>query len=557
MIEAAKKILPIGDDDFRNIREEDKYYIDKTLLIQDFIKYNNKVALVTRPRRFGKTLNMTMLRDFFDITQDSKKIFAGLNIMSTQYANRINSTPVIYLSLKNCTGKTVEHLETSFAEEIFREYQKHDKHLANANKKDLAYLRFFQMLEIFKVDDAFIDRTKHIQNNITFLENSLSYLITALHTHYNIRPIVLIDEYDNPIIEAHLKNFREEFTSFLSTFLTTALKGNPNVAQALLTGIQRVAKESIFSKLNNISVYSILSEKYASYFGLTSEETAVLLEYYELELNEDVKAYYDGYHFSGVEMYNPWSILSYAGEQKLKNYWIKTSTNALVHQSIESADHEFYEDFERLIKIEEAEVKVNLEASFTELPQTETLWGLLINAGYLTVIHEDFEFEMLTIRIPNKEIASEFKKIVAGYTKLSSKRLQKMLMALTRGHMQEFLNIYEKLVLESTSYHDAKENAYHMLMLGMVMHLREIYEITSNIESGTGRSDIKLKSKSPSRPHIILEFKQGKDVDKLKHEALKQIDDKQYYVGLTGDVLCVGIAHDKKRCELVHEMIAL
>jgi len=557
MVEKNRKVLPLGEDDFRTVIEEGYYYIDKTLMIKEFLDYKNKVALITRPRRFGKTLNMTMLRDFLDITQDSRKIFEGLAIMDTEYAERINSTPVVYLSLKNCIGKTALDLETSFAEEVYREYKKYGKHLADVDKKDSDYSRFFKMLKILEYECEDEDKNEHIQKNLTFLQSSLSYLVEALHIFYGIRPIVLIDEYDNPIIEAHQQGFRKEFTGFYSTFLTIALKGNVHVAQALLTGIQRVAKESIFSKLNNIVVYSVLSERYATYFGLTEAETRMLLEDYGLELNDDVKAHYDGYQFSGIEMYNPWSILSYADEKKMKNYWLKTSTNALVHESVAAANREFYEDFERLIKNGEVEVRVNLEASFTELPETETLWGLFINAGYLTVIHEDFEFDLLTVKIPNKEINGEFQKIVGKYTGLSSQSLINMLVALTRGNMEEFFKIYQNLVLESTSYHDAKENAYHMLMLGMVMHLRELYEITSNIESGHGRSDIIMRSKEAKRPHIVLEFKQGEDVDKLKHVALKQIEENKYYAGLTGDVLCVGIAHDKKKCELVHKMINL
>ena len=557
MITENKKVLPIGEDDFRDIRERNKYYIDKTLLIQDFIQYDNKVALITRPRRFGKTLNMTMLRDFFDITQDSKKIFENLKIMATPYADRINSTPVIYLSLKNCVGKTAEDLEASFAEEVWREYKKYGKHLATVDKQDLDYSRFFKVLAILEDEKESENWTLHIQNNLTFLQNSLAYLIEALYIYYNVKPIVLIDEYDNPIIEAHQKGFRSEFTSFFSTFLTTALKGNPQVAQALLTGIQRVAKESIFSKLNNVVVYNVLEEQYAPYFGLTNDETAKLLAYRGLELNDRVRQYYDGYSFAGFEMYNPWSILNYAGQKKLKNYWIKTSTNTLIKESVLTAKFDFHRAFEKLIKTEKVRIGMNLEASFAELPRTDTLWGLLVNAGYLTVIDEDYELNRFTVRIPNKEIVTEFKEIVSAYTKLSSQILLDMLVALMESDMDEFLSVYQELVLESTSYHDAKENAYHMLMLGMVMQLRDLYEITSNIESGVGRSDIKLKSKSTNRPHIILEFKQGKDTSKLKHEALKQINENKYYAGLTGDVLCVGIAHHKKECELVHEMITL
>ena len=561
-----KKILPIGEDDFRLIRESKKpsYYVDKTLMIKDFLDYQNRVSLITRPRRFGKTLNMTMLRDFFDVEQESRGIFEGLAIMETEYAELINTVPVISLSLKGCSGKSVGKIEASIAEEVYKEYKKHAKYLSSVDKTDDTYLRFFQTLEMFRNmpvkkvknedNDALVD---HIQNNLVYLENSLAYLMEALYIFYKIRPIVLIDEYDDPIIEAHKGNFRTEFTSFYATFLTKTLKGNNQLGQALLTGIQRVAKESIFSKINNIMVYNVLDEQYATYFGLTELETSELLAYYDLKLTDEVKSYYDGYIFSGVDIYNPWSILSYALKKKLQSYWLYTSTNFFIHEVVEMADYEFYDDFENLIKDGQVTARINLAASFAELPETETLWGLFVNAGYLTVTDEDYEYDLLTVKIPNKEITKEFKKIVSGYTKLTNKRLQDMLIALTRGKMDEFLSVYQKLVLESTSYHDAKENAYHMLMLGMVMHLRELYDITSNIEAGHGRSDLIMKSKDAKRSHIIIEFKQGEDVEKLKHEALAQIEEKKYYAGLTGNVLCVGVAHDKKRCELVHTLITV
>jgi len=554
-----EKVLPVGKDDFREIRESkiDYYYVDKTLMIQDFIRFGSEVTLITRPRRFGKTLNMTMLRDFFDITGDSRQIFEGLEIMNTAYATEINSIPVVSLSLKECTGKTVEDLESSLAEEVFKEYKKYGKILANVDKEDTSYSRFFKVFEVLKSDLKDEKRNQHIQDNLMYVERSLVYLTEALHTFYGVRPIVLIDEYDNPIIEAHQRGFRSDFTSFYGTFLTATLKGNPHLHQAMLTGIQRVAKESIFSKLNHLAVYTVLDEKYANCFGLTTDETSVLLNYYDLELNDAVKARYDGYVFGGIEIYNPWSILGYANEKVLKNYWLKTSTNALVKESVLAANNSFHRAFEKLIELGEVEVTLNLEASFAELPRTDTLWGLFVNAGYLTVTDVDYELNTFVVRIPNREIKTEFQEIVSAYTKLSSQLLKDMLLALTRGQMEEFMAIYEKLVLESTSYYDAKENAYHMLMLGMVMNLRELYDITSNIESGHGRSDLIMESKDVKRPHIVIEFKQGEDLEKLKYAALAQIKEQEYYAGLNGDVLCVGIAHHKKRCQLVHEQITM
>ena len=547
MVVQNKKILPIGKDDFRKIRESELeyYYVDKTMMIQDFVAFGGEVTLITRPRRFGKTLNMTMLRDFFDIIQDSQAIFDGLAIMETEYAKKINSTPVISLSLKGCTGDSVAALIDAVGKEVRKEYRRYAEILTNVDKADYAYRGYFNVQTNLESERTDANELKY----------SLEYLLQALYTFYGVKPILLIDEYDNPIIESHQQGFREEFTSFYGSFLTMALKGNPHLGQALLTGIQRVAKESIFSKLNNIIVYNVLDERYASYFGLTTSETSELLAHYDLELTEDVKRRYDGYLFGGIEMYNPWSVLCYAERKILKNYWLKTSTNALIKESVLAADVNFYRSFEELIKSGEVEVTLNLEASFTELPHAETLWGLLVNAGYLTITNEDYEFEQFVVRIPNEEIKTEFKRIVGAYTNLSSQLLKDMLLALMRGQIEEFLKIYQQIVLESTSYHDSKENAYHMLLLGMMMNLREMYNIKSNLESGHGRSDIIMESYDAKRPHIIIEFKQGEDVEKLKHEALKQIHENKYYAELKGEVLLIGLAHDIKKCQLVHEMI--
>jgi len=260
----------------------------------------------------------------------------------------------------------------------------------------------------------------------------------------------------------------------------------------MLTGIQRVAKESIFSKLNNAVVYIVLSEKYASYFGLTRVETRTLLEHYDLELDEDVTNFYDGYLFGGIEMYNPWSILNYADEKLLRIYWVNVSTNQLIHQSIASTSYDFYQAFEKLIINEKVTTRVNLDAAFVELEETETLWGLFVNAGYLTVTDVNYRLGRMTLKIPNEEIHSEFIKLVSTYTKISINGLTDLLVSLMDGEMDEFLKIYQRLVLESTSYYDNKENAYkvnlsaaqregalgyHMLFLGMVMNLQELYTL--------------------------------------------------------------------------------
>ena len=456
---SKKKVLPIGKSDFRKIREskQENYYVDKTLLIRDFIEEEKEVTLVTRPRRFGKTLNMTMLREFFDVTGASQGIFEGLDIMNTEYVSQMNTRPAVFLTLKGCAGKTVEALEEAVAEELYRECKKYGKYLSGVDKTDENYSRFFELLEILEVTPKEKIREVHIQENLGLIQNGLAYLLEALYTFYETRPILLIDEYDNPIIEAHNGGFRESFTTFYSSFLTKALKDNPHLGQAFLTGIQHVAKESIFSKLNNAVVYTVLSEKHAPYFGLTTAETKTLLEHYDCELNEDVTNFYDGYLFGGIEMYNPWSILNYADEKLLKNYWVNVSTNQLIHQSIKGTSYDFYQAFEKLIINEKVTTRVNLDASFVELEETETLWGLFVNAGYLTVTDVNYRLGRMTLKIPNEEIHSEFVKLVSTYTKVSINGLTDLLVSLMDGEMDEFLKIYQRLVLYSTSYYDNKK----------------------------------------------------------------------------------------------------
>ena len=328
-------------------------------------------------------------------------------------------------------------------------------------------------------------------------------------------------------------------------------------------------KESIFSKLNNITVYTVKSKKYATYFGLTETEVKKAFEDNGITFDDDIKSYYDGYLMDGMGIYNPWSIISYLDEKVLKPYWVNTSTNGLIKEAIPNADDEFKENFEELILAGEIEVSMDLEASFVELESSETLWGLLVNSGYLTVL-EEIGFEEYILKIPNQEVKKEFRKLVANHIGLNNNRLNQMFNALINRNMKRFLKMYQKLVYDYVSSHDIShrqknedsakhfENSYHMLFLGMAISVSGMYEITSNLESGHGRGDITMKSlQLHLRPHIVIEFKEGENVDKLKQEALDQIFEKKYYAKLSGKVLCVGLAHSMKECELVYQEIVV
>ena len=566
----AQLTLSVGKDNFRKLRENGDYYIDKTLMIKDFLTYKNEVALITRPRRFGKTLNMTMLREFFDITKDSRAIFEGLAIMETEYADQLNSKPVIYLTFKNCSGANIDDLKDSMAHQMLKEYIRFFKEFrGKVDEDDIDYFAFYQT---FKALKKVLDERPQGEKEISLVDTgifrrSLTTLIEVVNTFYEHPPILLIDEYDQPLINAHIKNFRETFSEDIyADFLGEALKGNEDLGQNLLTGIQRIAKESIFSKLNNFIVYSVTSEKYASYFGLTESETIGALKDYGFEHSEEIRNYYDGYRFGGIEIYNPWSILSFIDTKELKPHWLHTSTNKLIRELIASAESDFKEEFEELIKDGVVDAYVNLSAAFIELETPETLWGLLVNSGYLTITH-DLGWGEYSLRIPNQEVKEEFRSIVAIYAGLGENRVRQLFSALMKQNMDRFLKIYQKMVYDSVSYYDVKpdddekspsENSYHMLFLGMSMSMSGMYKSISNRESGDGRSDIIMESLQPNlRPHIVIEFKQGDNLEMLKHEALDQIFEKKYYAQLVGHVLCIGIAHKKKSCELVYKEIVV
>ncbi|MCL1950730.1 MAG: ATP-binding protein [Turicibacter sp.] len=553
--------LPIGTDDFRKLREvKSHYYVDKTLLIQEILNHRMEGLLFTRPRRFGKTLNMTMIRDYFDLHQDSKSIFEGLAILETQYAKQLNSRPVLYFSFKNCESATANGMLWKLMREIHKEYARYARMYAKTlTCPEHSFIGFIRIhsyfLSLLSVPADYEGNLPSI--NVETMMESLSELIQTVHLLTGIKPMVLIDEYDQPLLSAHKAGYRESFSPIYAGFLTEGLKGNVHLQQSILTGIQRVAKESIFSKLNNIVAYTVSDERYGEFFGLTEDETNKALIAFGMVLTEEVKTYYDGYRFGRFEIYNPWSVLNYIDKLKLEPYWVHTSTNALIHEAIKKADSEFFESFEELIAKSEAVVSVDLQASFIELESSATLWGLLVNSGYLTIIGE-YGASLKLLKIPNEESRTEFRKIVAAYTKINEQSLDTLFASLARNDMDRFLKLYKKIVNQCTSYYDAKENAYHMLFLGMSMAVSSLYDIKSNIESGDGRPDILMVSKQPAlRPHMVIEFKQSEDLESAKTEALDQIIKKNYFVNLTGEVLCLGIAHHKKACDLSSRLLRM
>ncbi|PJJ29192.1 AAA family ATPase [Lacrimispora celerecrescens] len=543
----VKRILPIGNDDFRKLRENGSYYVDKTLMIKDFIEMKDEVALIARPRRFGKTLNMTMLKEFFDIETESRDIFDGLAIMDTEYADQINSRPVIYFTFKNSKGTSVEELTAQLKLAMQEQYGYYEEKFRDKlNKNSFSAKKFYESYDLL-MDQ----KSTHI-----YLSSVLLDLTRVVYDFYHIRPILLIDEYDQPIMSSYEYGYHDQLGPFFANLYGSAMKGNSALGQALITGVQRVAKESIFSQFNNARVYTVMHKQYASYFGLTAPETEKLLTDYDLVLDENVQIKYYGYRFGGIEIYNPWSVLNYADIGSLDNYWINTSSNFLVKQALRTADKRFWDDFDKLASGKEISVWLTLETSYIERDSNYSLWGLLVNSGYLTALKR-IDSNTAVVKIPNDEVMSEFQVLIAEISGVDGLDLQQMLSCLINKDMKRFFELYQDIVISCTSYMDAKENAYHMLFLGMCIALRGAYKVTSNIEAGYGRSDITLEALMNARSHVIIEFKQGEDLERLKEEALEQIIENQYYTGLKGEVICIGLAHDKKRCSMVHKTLQI
>lgn len=537
--------IPIGVDSFRSLRERGYYYVDKTRLITEFLQSQLPVTLITRPRRFGKTLCMDMVKVFFDIGTNSRSLFEGLEVMEGQYAREINSRPVLSFTFKDCKDAwplLIRQIKTALEPEFERYGSIIYGDLSPSQKQNFDEIQS----SLAAKSDAGWEP----------LWNAIAFLSKAVSEHYKKPVIILIDEYDTPISTAYSNGCYEQLHSFFSSLYGTALKGNPHMDMALMTGIQRVAKENIFSGLNNLLVCTAESGAYADCFGFTEEETRELLCRYGMELSKPVRDMYDGYRFGGKELYNPWSILNYVKSGRLAPYWVNTSSNELIHERLEQASVSFKQKFNELILNGVIATTVDLQTGTYDGGGDAALWGLFVNAGYLTFTDEsDDPTTLRRLRIPNGEVRDEFKEIVARHVGIQRSRLDELFDALVnRRDPKTFSATYKEIVKTITSYHDARENAYHML-LGMCVYLEGRYEIRSNRERGLGRSDILLKATRPSDWNIIVEFKQGTDLPVLAHAALEQISEKQYFTDLTGPVLLLGIAHSGKECELEYRLL--
>lgn len=539
-----RKAIPLGVVDYETLKNQNYFFIDKSMMIYDFLMRKSTVTLITRPRRFGKTINISMMSSFFDITKDSKEIFKDTKIVETEYISEMNQYPTIFISFANAKND-----KWNVVKEIKLQLRKEYDRYAHVFEQKMTV---FEQNEYESLVQGLMTKNDGILDNII---DALSFLMERLEKYYHKKVMVFIDEYDTPFIEAHVGGYYEELRGGLSSLLHNALKTSTSLHYAMMTGIQRVAKENIFSDLNNLVVCTVKDPEYSQYFGFTEEETKQTLEYYDLSLNDEVKSMYDGYHFGEHDIYNPWSILNYASRKVLEPYWVNTSSNTMIKKAISSSDEAFERGYEELIRNGKLETTVKMDTSFFEVNNTENLWGLLVNAGYLT-LHKTISIQdsLYIIKIPNQEVQLEFRKLTAYHLKATETDLTVLFNSLKRCKKEDFEDRYRKILLTLPSYHDLKnENSYHMMLLGMCAWLSNEYEVISNREVGKGRCDIILKSKK-NQISYILEFKytndSSVDLKQLAKSAIDQINSRRYDSELSGTVIRIGLAHYQKNVEI-------
>ena len=539
-----RKAIPLGVVDYETLKNQNYFFIDKSMMIYDFLMRKSTVTLITRPRRFGKTINMSMMSSFFDITKDSKEIFKDTKIVETEYISEMNQYPTIFISFANAKND-----KWNVVKEIKLQLRKEYDRYAHVFEQKMTV---FEQNEYESLVQGLMTKNDGLLDNII---DALSFLMERLEKYYHKKVMVFIDEYDTPFIEAHVGGYYEELRGGLSSLLHNALKTSTSLHYAMMTGIQRVGKENIFSDLNNLVVCTVKDPEYSQYFGFTEEETKQTLEYYDLSLNDEVKSMYDGYHFGEHDIYNPWSILNYASRKVLEPYWVNTSSNTMIKKAISYSDEAFERGYEELIRNGELETTVKMDTSFFEVNNTENLWGLLVNAGYLT-LHKTISIQdsLYIIKIPNQEVQLEFRKLTAYHLKATETDLTVLFNSLKRCKKEDFEDRYRKILLTLPYYHDLKdENSYHMMLLGMCAWLSSEYEVISNREVGKGRCDIILKSKK-NQISYILEFKytndSSVDLKQLAKSAIDQINSRRYDSELSGTVIRIGLAQYQKNVEI-------
>lgn len=548
-----KKKLPIGISNFKEIIEDEYYYFDKTEFIGNLFEEVSKIKLFTRPRRFGKTLNMSMIKYFFDIENknENKKLFENLKISENEYFEKQGTAPVISISFRNYDesswGNGFEMIKNTISD-LYDEFEFVKENLS-ARKKE-------------KYDSILFNRATEATWKLSLLD-----LTKYLYEYYGKKVVVLIDEYDQPIIDSYVKGYYQEAISFFKTFYGVVLKDNNYLEMGIMTGILRVAKENIFSGLNNLRVHTILDNRFTEYFGITESEVEKALKDFNLEFElQDVQKWYNGYLFGDIKVYNPWSIINFLNDEKLKPYWVNTSGNELIKLYLKKLKNEIFDDFSKLLNREEIYKRINENMTFSNLESnySKNIWNLFFHSGYLTLAKKIEDDGMCYLKIPNEEILKMFSEMFIEIYFEDYEKFLYMSNALREGNISEFEKHLKEVLLENVGIFDVsgiyREQFYHGLMLGIILTLKNEYEITSNNFSGKGRYDLLLKPKNleKRKEGIILELKvvnamenlsEDKIFEKLENEcdiALQQIEDKEYDSVLKNagveNILKIGIA---------------
>ena len=523
--------IGIGQSDFRALRIRKNYYIDKTMYIKDVIDNEASVLLVTRPRRFGKTLNMSMLKYYFDCTKkDSKELFEGLKIMEQdeKYTSKLGYYPCIYITLKDVNEDTYEKMILNMKTAMLNTYKEH-MYLLDSDK-------------IYPFEKEKINDILYFREDEVTLKNSIKDLSEYLSRYYDKPVMLFLDEYDVPLQSAYVNKYYEQGITFFKTFYGTTFKDNPYLEKTVLTGVSRVAKESIFSGANNFKVYTVLDDEFSDDFGITEKEMDKVIEDFEVQdEKEEIKKWYDGYTIGNTKgIYNPWSILNYLTDRKLMPYWVNTSSNDLIKIILKNSVT-VKEKIEQLLRDEEIEVPINLDTVIVGIEQNEeNIWGLLLGTGYLKVTEVvDLATGIYKVKIPNYEIKILFQSIIRDWfnDKVIGNNLNTILKDLVTLKLDEFEKKFKVLVTQMFSYMDVGENTaenfYHAFVLGMLVGLKDSYYVKSNRESGYGRYDIMLEPKDKNGNSFIMEFKvleneEEKTIEETIENAKKQIEERKY-----------------------------
>lgn len=548
------KLLPIGIDDFSYLRREGYYYVDKSLIIKEILDRKSEVILFTRPRRFGKTLNISMLQSFFEINgHETAELFRGLKIMDagSKYLQHMGKYPVIALSLKSMKQLNYENAFYCLKEEISGEYKRHGEVLEGltyTSEKE----KFLRMIEMTAAPEEYL--------------TAIKFLSECMCRYYGEKVMILIDEYDVPLENAYFAGFYPQMSALIRSLLESALKTNANLAFAVLTGCLRITKESIFTGLNNLEIISILNEYYAEHFGFTQTEVDDMLEYYGLrEKKQELRQWYDGYRFGNTEVYNPWSVVNYVKScSDNKNaapspYWSNTSSNNIVRTLIERADLSVKQEVEALIEGKTIIKPIHENITYEDIDSSQdNLWNFLFFTGYLKKTGEKREEEMryMEMSIPNNEVRYIYKTTVLKWfeEKLEKKDLSAFYRCVLDGNADEMGELLSEHLMGTISFYDYKESFYHGFLTGMLKNIGD-YIVISNRESGDGRPDILLKYPSVRGKAIVLELKVAESYEKLGEacdRALQQIEERKYEAGVREEgyrnIIKYGVAFYRKEC---------